>query len=145
MKFWRWLVARFENKRGRKPAHLSKGSAGEKAARDFLQERGLKFLCGNFRSRRGEIDLIMREGQCLVFIEVKTRSPGGWVRPSRAVSSGQKKRISLAAMDYLKEIGQPAIKIRFDIVEVLWGGGDAPLEIRQLENAFNLAPPLRYG
>lgn len=47
---------------------------GERAARKHLQGRGLKFLTANFRSARGEVDLIFRDADCLVFVEVKTRS-----------------------------------------------------------------------
>ena len=53
------------------------------APRNHLRRRGLEFLTANFRSKRGEIDLVFREGDCLVFVEVKTRSSEDWVRPAR--------------------------------------------------------------
>src|ERR1700733_10469847 len=67
------------------PAHLRAGALGEKAAKKFLKQQGLKFLTANFRSPRGEIDLIFRDGDCLVFAEVKTRSSEEWSRPAGAV------------------------------------------------------------
>ncbi|MBM3840221.1 MAG: YraN family protein [Verrucomicrobia bacterium] len=63
------------------PQHLKRGKLGERAAKRHLQERGLKFLTANFRSPRGEIDLVFRDGDCLVFVEVKTRSSEDWTRP----------------------------------------------------------------
>ena len=98
----------------------------------------------NYRSRRGEIDLICREGPCLVFVEVKTRSSEEWNRPAAAVNQEKQRRISRAALDYLKELGQPRIVFRFDIVEVLTSG-DKLTTVRHLPNAFLLAKPYRYG
>ena len=70
-----------------KPEHLRRGALGERAAKKFLQRQGLKFLTANFRSKHGEIDLIFRAGDCLVFIEVKTRSSEDWTRPAAAVNA----------------------------------------------------------
>lgn len=56
------------------PLHLQRGQLGERAAKRHLKRQGLKFLTANFRSERGEIDLIFRDRDCLVFVEVKTRS-----------------------------------------------------------------------
>src|SRR6266498_5741317 len=60
------------------PEHLRRGRLGERAARRHLRRLGLKFLAANFRSARGEIDLVCRDRDCLVFVEVKTRSSEGW-------------------------------------------------------------------
>src|SRR5438067_13343256 len=105
------------------PEHLRRGVLGEQAAKRYLQQQGLKFLAGNFDSRRGEIDLILRDGDCLVFAEVKTRSSEDWTRPSRAVDAGKKRRLSRCAMDYLRKLDHPPVKLRFDIVEVLLNDG----------------------
>ena len=58
------LKAKFAGKE--KPEHLRRGELGERAAKKYLQKLGLKFLAANFRSERGEIDLIFRDGDCLV-------------------------------------------------------------------------------
>ncbi|MFN7138101.1 MAG: YraN family protein, partial [Limisphaerales bacterium] len=105
------------------PVHLQRGALGEKAARKHLQKLGLKYLTSNFRSPRGEIDLIFRDGDCLVFVEVKTRSSEEWTRPAAAVNASKRKAISACAMDYLKRLRRPQIKFRFDIVEVLLENG----------------------
>ena len=129
---------------GTEPAHLRRGRLGERAARKHLRGAGLKFLTANFRSPRGEIDLVFRDGDCLVFVEVKTRSSEDWTRPAAAVNAAKRRRLSRTALDYLKLLRQPPVKVRFDIVEVLLHDG-AVGEVRHLPNTFALSAPYRYG
>jgi putative endonuclease len=136
------LKARWAGKA--KPEHLRRGELGERAARTFLRRRGLKFLAANFRSDRGEIDLIFRDDDCLAFIEVKTRSSEDWTRPAAAVNAERRRRLSRAALDYLRLLKNPRVKIRFDIVEVLLAESKVR-EVRHLPNTFAMAQPLRYG
>lgn len=124
--------------------HLRRGVLGERAAKKFLRQRGLKFLTANFRSPRGEIDLIFRDGDCLVFAEVKARSSEEWTRPAAAVDAERRRRLSQCGLDYLRLLNHPPVKIRFDIVEVLLSGGQVR-EIRHLPNTFALSRPFRYG
>lgn len=126
------------------PEHLRRGRLGERAARRHLRRLGLKFLTANFRSPRGEIDLVFRDDDCLVFVEVKTRSSEDWTRPAAAVNAAKRRRLSLAALDYLKLLDNPPVRVRFDIVEVLLADG-AVREIRHLPNTFALTAPYRYG
>ncbi|MDE3068918.1 MAG: YraN family protein [Verrucomicrobiota bacterium] len=127
-----------------KPEHLRHGRLGERAAKTFLKRRGLKFLAANFRSPRGEIDLIFRDGDCLAFVEVKARSSEEWTRPAAAVDAARRWRLSRCALDYLRLLNNPPVKIRFDIVEVLLAGGGVR-EIRHLPDTFPMARPFRYG
>jgi len=136
------LTARFAGKP--KPEHLRRGELGERAARKFLRRQGLKFLAANFRSDHGEMDLIVRDGDCLAFIEVKARSSEDWTRPAAAVDAERRRRLSRTALDYLRLLKNPPVKIRFDIVEVLLADGKVR-EIRHVPNAFALAKPFRYG
>jgi putative endonuclease len=136
------LKAKFAGKE--KPEHLRRGELGERAAKKFLQKQGLKFLAANFRSARGEIDLIFRDGDCLAFVEVKTRSSEDWMRPAAAVNAERRRRLSQCALDYLRRLKNPAVKIRFDIVEVLLVEGKV-FEVRHLPNTFAMAKPFRYG
>lgn len=136
------LKSRFAGKA--EPEHLRRGKLGERAAKKFLQRQGLKFLAANFRSERGEIDLIFRDGDCLVFVEVKTRSSEDWTRPAASVDADKRRRLSQCALDYLRLLKNPAVKIRFDIVEVLLLDG-AVMEVRHLPNTFALSAPYRYG
>jgi len=129
---------------GPKPEHLRRGRLGEQAARNYLRRQGLKFLTANFRSDRGEIDLIFRDGDCLAFVEVKSRSSEDWTRPAAAVDAERRRRLSHCALDYLRRLRNPQVKIRFDIVEVLLEDG-AVREVRHLPNTFALSKPYRYG
>jgi putative endonuclease len=136
------LRARFAGKA--EPEHLRRGKLGERAARQYLRKQGLKFLTANFRSKRGEIDLIFRDADCLVFAEVKTRSSEEWTRPAAAVDARKRRLLSQTALDYLRLLKNPPVKFRFDIVEVLLRDGEVR-EIRHLPNTFPLSQPYRYG
>lgn len=127
-----------------KPLHLTHGTLGERAAKKHLKRCGLKFLTANFRSDRGEIDLVFRDGDCLVFVEVKTRSSEDWVRPAAAVNARKRRLLCQTALDYLRLLKNPQVKIRFDIVEVLLADG-AVREVRHLPNTFVMEKPYRYG
>ncbi len=129
---------------GEKPLHLRHGELGERAAKRQLKRQGLNFLTANFRSPRGEIDLIMRDGDCLVFVEVKARSSEEWVRPAAAVDKERRGRLTRAALDYLRLLRNPPVKVRFDIVEVLLQDS-VVREVRHLPNAFAMERPYRYG
>jgi putative endonuclease len=142
MSLLRKLKARLAGKE--KPEHLRRGALGEQSARKFLRRQGLKFLTANFRSKRGEIDLIFRDGDCLAFVEVKTRSSEEWTRPAAAVNAERRRRLSRAALDYLRLLKNPRVKIRFDIVEVLLAEGKVR-EVRHLPNTFAMEKPYRYG
>jgi putative endonuclease len=126
------------------PEHLRRGELGERAAKTHLRRVGLKFLTANFRSARGEIDLIFRDADCLVFVEVKTRSSENWARPAAAVNVRKRRLLSQTALDYLKLLKNPHVKIRFDIVEVLLHDGKVR-EVRHLPNTFAMSAPYRYG
>ncbi len=104
----------------------------------------MKLLTANFRSDRGEIDLIFRDRECLVFVEVKTRSSEEWGRPASAVDGERKWRLTRAGLDYLRLLRNPQVKVRFDIVEVLLREGVVK-EIRHLPDAFPMPRPYRYG
>ncbi|HTL18536.1 MAG TPA: YraN family protein [Patescibacteria group bacterium] len=124
--------------------HLIHGETGERAAKRYLKKRGLKFLTSNFRTDRGEIDLVFRDNDCLVFVEVKTRSSEEWTRPAAAVDAERRRRLTRCGLDYLHLLKNPAVKVRFDIVEVLLEKS-AVREVRHLPNAFGMERPYRYG
>ena len=118
------------------PLHLERGRLGEHAARRYLEEKGLKFLASNFAGRRGEIDLVFRKGNALIFVEVKTRSGTGWTRPARAVDARKRRALFRTATEYLRLLGDPNVAYRFDVVEVLLSD-DRVGEVRHIENSFN--------
>lgn len=125
------------------PEHLRVGREGETAARSALEAQGCRFLAANYRAGKGEIDLVVRDGKELVFVEVKTRSSDSWGRPAEAVDRAKRAKLSDTALAYLEELGHPRVPFRFDIVEVLFRPGAAP-EVRHLRNAFPLEPPRIY-
>lgn len=139
-------VQRIASWLGRKPLppHLQAGQLGEKAAKKHLKKQGLKFLTANFRTDRGEIDLVFKDSDCLVFVEVKTRSSEEWTRPAAAVDRERRQRLTRAGLDYLRKLKNPKVKVRFDIVEVLLREG-AVREMRHLPNSFAMERPYRYG
>jgi putative endonuclease len=126
------------------PPHLRAGQLGEKAAKNHLRRHGLKFLTANFRTDRGEIDLVMRDRDCLVFVEVKTRASEDWGRPAAAVDQERRYRLTRAGLDYLRLLKNPPVKVRFDIVEVLLRDNQKH-EVRHLPNSFPMEHPYRYG
>lgn len=138
-KTWRWISGRF--KRGCmmtrwRAAHLRLGRRGERIARHVLVEYGLEYLVRNYRHRRGEIDLIFRDGSTLCFVEVKTRHKRVNVRPSDAVGSAKRENVIRTAESYLRAIGQPPVLYRFDIVEVIFSGRH-PESVTYMIDAFS--------
>jgi putative endonuclease len=127
-----------------KASHLRLGARGEKLAARYLRRRGFKILYRNFRGRRGgEIDLVCRERDTLVFVEVKTRTRGDFGRPLEAVGTQKQRRISLGALAWLRLLGNPDIFFRFDIVEVTIAEETKP-RIELIRDAFQLAEPYLY-
>lgn len=120
------------------------GRKGEAAAARWLQRQGYRILARNYRVGKGEIDLVARKQNLLIFVEVKTRAQGQWTRPAQAVDAQKRRILSHTALRYLKEIGNPPLSFRFDVIEVIHDQGRV-CEIRQIENAFPLVLPLRYG
>ncbi|HTI69183.1 MAG TPA: YraN family protein [Candidatus Limnocylindria bacterium] len=125
------------------PEHLRRGRLGEAAARRTLRQAGFKILTANYRGGRGELDLVCRDQECLVFVEVKARSSEEWGRAAAAVDKEKRRLVAEAALVYLRRLGNPKVRFRFDVVEVLLKDG-AVREVRHLPNAFELPKPLIY-
>ena len=113
------------------------GQNGEKIAADFLQGRGYTIVARNYRRRTGEIDIIAREGEMLVFIEVKTRSGKAYGSPAAAITPRKQRQISRTAQYYLAEQDLFDTPARFDVVTVVIGT-DQQLEIELIPEAFDL-------
>lgn len=114
------------------------GDAGERAAARHLRRQGLRVITRGYRTARGEIDLIARDRDILVFVEVKTRRFG---QPAEAVTSEKQRRLTLAALHFLKRFHLLEYRCRFDIVAVVWPDGRRTPTIDHLPNAFE--PPGR--
>lgn len=119
--------------------HLKAGRWGEKLAARFLKRAGYKILARRVRvGRHDEIDLIARFGETIVFVEVKTRRSESYGRPASAVNREKRKRISRAAIRFLKKKKLRPPYIRFDIFEVVGTPGGGPPRMRHLPNAFTM-------
>lgn len=97
------------------------GAAGERAAAEHLRANGLRVLASNWRNpkdAREEIDLVARDGDVLVFVEVKTRAAGARVSGYHAVNKRKKAVLLRACRAYLGRLRPAARHYRFDIVEV---------------------------
>ena len=116
-----------------KPGNAS-GAAGENFAAEYLQNRGFKILRRNFHSRFGEIDVIASDGNCLAFVEVKTREASSMVSPLEAVTAAKQRKIIRTAQLYLQQYPQP-LQPRFDVAAVTAQNG-VPKRVLYLENAF---------
>ncbi|MDO5798563.1 MAG: YraN family protein [Eubacteriales bacterium] len=107
------------------------GSRHEKQAAAFLEKQGLKIVERNFYCRNGEIDLVARDGEYLVFVEVKYRSTSASGMAAAAVDIRKQRRISRAAQFYLLRYGYGEVPCRFDVVAI------DKNEIRWIRNAFD--------
>jgi putative endonuclease len=126
------------------PEHLRRGARGEKLASRFLRSRGYKILYRNFKVRGGgEIDIVCRDADTLVFVEVKTRRGVEFGRPIEAVGREKQMRVSKGALAWLRLLDNPDIVFRFDVVEVLLpDAGEPHCELTQ--DAFELSQPYIY-
>ncbi len=113
------------------------GAMGESLAVEALKKEGYKILEVNHRSKLGEIDIIARQDGVLAFVEVKARRTDRFGAPKLAVTPKKQRKISMVALEYLKETGQMDEKARFDVVAVRLSPGRQAVEI--IRNAFDLA------
>jgi len=120
---------------GIRPASNGLGQRGENVAARFLRNHGYKIIERNFRCQVGELDIVAKEGKCLVFVEVKTRV-GDEVEPEAQVHVAKQHQITKAAKFYLSRYGTPQPPARFDVVAIVWPAGRGPV-IRHTPNAFD--------
>lgn len=111
------------------------GRRGEAAAALYYQKRGCILLAHNYRTRLGELDLVLLDGGTLVFAEVKTRGRGGWGSPCEAVGPAKRRRLLLAARQYLGASPYRSCPVRFDVVEVTNAPGGG-LAVHCIRDAF---------
>jgi putative endonuclease len=115
------------------------GNSGERHAARYLKGLGYRILNRGYLSRLGEIDLVALDGNCLVFVEVKTRRSNAAGRPDEAVNFERQKRLTRAALAYLKRHGRLEQPARFDVIAILWPDGASRPEIQHYKNAFEPA------
>lgn len=114
------------------------GTRGEEAARAYLKSRGYQILSTNFRCRWGEIDIIAQDGDCLAFIEVRTRSNYGYAYGAPQESISQRKRVRLVATaeTYLQNSANTPADWRIDLIAVRVDKKGAIGPVEHIKNAI---------
>lgn len=116
----------------------SVGAAGERLVADYLQRQGYQVLARNYRSRFGEIDIIVCDAQYIVFVEVKTRKQSAMVQPLESITPLKQQKIIKTALLYLSG-HETGLQPRFDVVElILKNGSFDQAQVRHMKHAFIL-------
>ena len=117
-------------------SRLRKGLRFEDRARSYLEQRGLSLLAQNFRGRRGEIDLIMRDGERICFIEVKYRKSRAYGGAANAIPTAKRRRIVDTALYYLATHADARVLApRFDAL-LIQENPDGGADTEWIKNAF---------
>jgi putative endonuclease len=113
------------------------GKKGESIAARLLRKKGYQILEQNYRTRLGEIDIIARDRNTLVFVEVKARSSNRFGHPKSAITPQKQRKISMVALHYLKITNQMRSKARFDVIAI--SSTHTSQKVELIRNAFDLA------
>lgn len=112
------------------------GALGEKLAADLLKGKGYEIVERNFRCRQGEIDIIARDGECLVFVEVRARRGSDFGAPEESVTHSKQERLVLLADAYLQTAGSRPPSWRIDVVAVELTSDGRASRLEHIENAI---------
>jgi len=113
------------------------GDRGEKLAVDFLKKRGYKIVRRNFRCREGEIDIIAQKGDCLVFVEVRTKKGSGFGTPEESVTFSKREKLISLANAYLQACDDFPTSWRIDVVAVELTPDNKVSRLEHIENAVS--------
>ena len=123
-----------------KMAAVSIGNLGEEAAVQAIKKQGYKVIERNYRTKMGEIDIIAKNREYIIFAEVKTRMQGSMFQPRQAVTYSKQNKIKMTAAMYLSKMTENTeLQPRFDVIEVIVGYDGTVLKccgIEHMENAF---------
>ena len=111
------------------------GARGEEIAHDYLISKGFEIIRRNYRYGRGEIDLIVKKDEILIFVEVKSRKNLEYGPPELSVTKRQQRQIRRTASAYLYENGNDDCDCRIDVIAILMKGKEKPA-INHIINAF---------
>lgn len=106
------------------------GARAERAAEEHLKSLGWSILERNFRSRRGEIDLVARDGETVVFVEVRARASSAFGVPEETVGPAKRRRLILTAQRWIQS-RHPESPLRFDVIAI------SPQGLRHIPDAFD--------
>ncbi len=113
------------------------GAIGEKLAADLLKKRGYKIIQRNFRCREGEIDIIAQKGECLVFVEVRTKKNTAFGTPEESVTLSKREKLISLANAYLQAYDKPPLSWRIDVVAVELTPDNRVSRLEHIENAVS--------
>ena len=140
----RWPWRGRDAGKGREPEHLRTGRWGEREAERYLQALGFRILGRRLRvGRRDELDLLARDKDCLVFVEVKTRRSEDFGRPAAAVDRNKRQALSRAALRYMLKLKRKPDFFRFDVVEVVGHPDEGKPEVTHIRSAFTMSSRYR--
>lgn len=106
-----------------------RGARAEQLARNYLEQQGLNFRQANFRCRRGEIDLIMQDGDTLVFVEVRYRSNSRYGTAAETVDRHKQRKLVTTALFYLQSNPELArLSGRFDVIAISGDSGSPRID-----------------
>ncbi|MGH9144893.1 MAG: YraN family protein [Vicinamibacterales bacterium] len=117
-------------------ARVILGKTGEDLACAELERRGYAIIARRYRRRGGEIDIICREGDTIVFVEVKARDSRAFGDAAEAVTPFKRRRMAQLALDYVARHHLAGRPCRFDVVAVHFDAGQPAIDVFQ--NAFDL-------
>jgi putative endonuclease len=119
------------------PTRIEVGATGERLAVNYLKGLGYQIQHRNFRCRQGEVDIIARHDDCLVFVEVRTKRSGEFGTPEESITSAKKEKLIALAEAYLQTLSSQPLSWRIDVVavELALDGGISRLD--HIENAVN--------
>jgi putative endonuclease len=121
-----------------KNGNRSVGERGEAIAEAYLRGQGFTVLEKNYRGKTGEIDIVAREGDTIVFVEVKARRNLAYGPPQLAVTAFKQRQISRTALTWLAHHKKSNSNARFDVIAILAPDHEVP-QIEHIRNAFELA------
>jgi len=119
-----------------KSKKLSTGEEGERRAEKFLKKKGFRILQKNYLCKTGELDIVAKEGETLVFVEVKTRKKHGKELPEAAMTAKKKHRVCCAAKHFMKSYRLTNKLFRFDVIGLEFDD-ENNWEIFHWQNAIN--------
>jgi putative endonuclease len=113
------------------------GQWGERYCERYLRRKGFGYIARNFSINAGEIDLVMTDGDVLVFVEVKTRTSEEFSKAQDAVNYPKQKKMIMTARNFINRYSLGDKAVRFDVAAIILGEKGMP-EVRHYENAFSI-------
>jgi putative endonuclease len=112
------------------------GTRSERAAARYLKRLGYRILVRNYRCPAGELDIVAVDGDCLVFIEVRSTEKDSAAGPAASVDMGKQRRLTQLALTFLRRYSLLGCRARFDVVTVCWPENAREPRCEHYRNAF---------